>query len=78
MNICKDCKTPWWCEDWKECEMEALNKLEDERQSEEHQNMIDSGFYDLNQQDIIHLLTLVRDRTIKYKLAIMLRESFEL
>lgn len=35
MIICKACKDPCWCRDFAgECEIEASERLEDERQSE--------------------------------------------
>ena len=42
MKLCKDCKTPWWCKPHNECELKTIEELEDERQSEEHQNMIET------------------------------------
>lgn len=53
MNICKDCKTPLWCKPHNECELKAIEKLEDERQSEEHQNMIETVMNNNNEYEDI-------------------------
>jgi hypothetical protein len=44
---------------------------------EQHQEMIDAGFYDLTKQDLIHILGKVKDEEIQYKIIILLRELYE-
>lgn len=49
MKPCKNCKTPWWCQPHNECELKAIEELEDERQSEQHQNIIETAMNNYNE-----------------------------
>jgi len=53
MKLCKDCKTPFWCNLHNECELKTIEELEDERQSEEHQNMIETVMNNNNEYEDI-------------------------